>query len=261
VPEGDTIHRAATSLRAALDHGPVEAIDAPGVRGPRPDVGEPIEAIEARGKHLLVRFGGGVTLHTHLGMTGSWRVFGPSGNGVSPTRPGTRVRVATGRAAAVCRSAPTVELLGRDDLRRHAVLSTLGPDLCLPDPDIAAIVERVRRMEGPATPIAVVLLDQRPASGIGNVYRSEVLWACRADPFAPVGGLSDDALEDLFATANRQLRANLREWRRRTYGDGVAVYDRGGRPCPRCGTPIASRRLGEQARTTWWCPTCQTSAP
>jgi endonuclease-8 len=106
-----------------------------------------------------------------------------------------------------------------------------------------------------------VLLDQRPASGIGNVYRSEVLWACRVDPFASVGDLDDATLRELYGTANRQLRANLRDWRRRTYGDGVAVYDRAGRPCPRCGTPIRNRKLGEQARTTWWCPTCQTSAP
>jgi endonuclease-8 len=161
----------------------------------------------------------------------------------------------------VCRSAPTVELLDAASFRRHPVLSALGPDLCLPEPDLDAIGTRVRSLLDPATPVGVVLLDQRPACGIGNVYRSEVLWACRVDPFAPVADVGDETLRELYATANRHLRANLRGWRRRTYGDGVAVYDRAGRPCPRCGTPIMARRLGEQARTTWWCSTCQTSAP
>jgi endonuclease VIII len=261
MPEGDTIHRAAASLRAALGHGPLVVLDAPGVRGAAPVRGEAIEAIEARGKHLLVCFAGGSTLHTHLGMTGSWRVDPPSRNGARPTRPGTWARVVTDRAAAVCRSAPTVELLDPDALRRHPVLSALGPDLCLPDPDLGAIVSRLRALLDPATPIGVALLDQRPASGIGNVYRSEVLWACAVDPFAPVSDLDDPTLRELFATANRLLRANLGGWRRRTYGDALAVYDRAGRACPRCGAAVASRKLGEQARTTWWCPTCQTSAP
>lgn len=261
MPEGDTIHRAAASLRAALGDGPVDTFDAPAVRGPRPAPGEPIEAIDARGKHLLMTFGGGATLHTHLGMTGSWRVRPPGHDGAGHGRPGTWARVGTPRGTAVCRSAPIVELLDAASLRRHPVLAALGPDLCLPDPDLDAIRRRVRSLLDPSTPVGVVLLDQRPASGIGNVYRSEVLWACRVDPFVPVGDVDDRALGELYATASRQLRANLREWRRRTFRDGVAVYDRGGRPCPRCGTPIAARRLGEQARTTWWCPTCQTSAP
>jgi len=258
MPEGDTIHRAAAALRRAIDHGPLLSLEAPGVGGPRPAAGEAIDAIEARGKHLLIGFGGGVTLHTHLGMTGSWRVR--ARNGGRQTRPGTWVEVATARATAVCRSAPTVELLDHDALRRHPILSTLGPDLCLPDPDLDEVVRRVRGLLDLSTAIGVVILDQRPASGIGNVYRSEVLWACGVAPSTPLHAIDDPTLRELYATANRQLRMNLREWRRRTYGDGVAVYDRAGRPCPRCGTSIASRKLGEQARTTWWCPACQTSA-
>ena len=261
MPEGDTIHRAAASLRSSLGDGPVDAFDAPAVRGPRPSPGEPIEAIEARGKHLLMTFSGGTTLHTHLGMTGSWRVRPPGSDAAASGRPGTWARIGTPRGTAVCRSAPTVELLDAASLRRHPVLAALGPDLCLPEPDLDAIRRRVRSLLDPATPVGVALLDQRPASGVGNVYRSEVLWACRVDPFLPVADVQDRALEELYATASGQLRANLREWRRRTYRDGLAVYDRAGRPCPRCGTPIASCRLGEQARTTWWCPTCQTSAP
>lgn len=259
MPEGDTIHRAAASLRSALGRGPVATFAAPGVPGPTPSAGEPIESITAKGKHLLIGFGGGATLHTHLGMTGSWRVGPPwAGDGAGGHgRPRTWARVGTATATAVCRKAPTVELLDDAGVRRHPVLSALGPDLCLPDPDLDAIEARLRALLEPATPIGVALLDQRPASGIGNVYRAEVLWACRVDPFAPIRELAPAATRELYATANRQLRANLQHWHRRTYGDGGAVYDRARRPCPRCGTPIASRRLGEQARTVWWCPSCQ----
>jgi endonuclease-8 len=259
MPEGDTIHRAAAALRAALGEGPVASFEAPGARGRPPATGEPVAGVEARGKHLLVRFGGGTTLHTHLGMHGSWRV---DAGGATPAalggRPGTAARIATPRAVATCRRAATVELLDRDALRRHPVLGGLGPDLCLPDPDLDEVARRLDALLDPATPIGVALLDQRPACGIGNVYRSEVLWACRVDPAAPLSDVDDATRRELYATAGRLLRANLRGGPRRTLDGGLAVYDRAGRPCPRCGTPIASRRLGEQARTTWWCPACQT---
>jgi endonuclease-8 len=261
VPEGDTIHRAAASLRAALRDGPITAFEAPGVAGPRPRPGETIDRIQARGKHLLMHFSGGATLHTHLGMTGSWRLepraprrTPAKGNPATPAR--RTALVETPRAAAFCRSAPTIELLDDAALRRHPMLVALGPDLCLADPDLDEVLRRLEDLDG-STPIGVALLDQRVAAGIGNVYRSEVLWACAIDPAAPTGSIRDDTRRTLFTTASDLLRRNLQGWPRRTTAHGLAVYDRAGRTCRRCGTTIVVRRLGEQARTVFWCPGCQ----
>jgi endonuclease VIII len=149
-----------------------------------------------------------------------------------------------------------VELLDAPAVARHPQLAALGPDLCRPEPDID---EALRRMDTlhPATPIGVALLDQRVASGVGNVYRCEVLWACHVDPFRPVGDLDEKVRGQLFATAARMLRANLGGRRRQTAPGGLAVYDRAGLPCRRCGTAVRRRCLGEQARAAWWCPGCQ----
>ena len=260
MPEGDTIHATAATLRAGLVGRPLVGFDAPGVRGPRPEPGAAIGAIEARGKHLLIRFDGGATLHTHLGMTGSWRI-GPSRAATTRGgRPGRAVILTTAAATAVCRDAPVVELLDDAGIRRHPQLSSRGPDLCLPDPDLDEALRRLDALIAPATPVGVALLDQRVAAGIGNVYRAEVLWACRADPFAPLEAVDEDRRRSLLTTAGELLRRNLGGGPRRTVPEGLAVYERAGRPCRRCGTAIAVRRLGEQARPVWWCPACQTAA-
>jgi endonuclease-8 len=261
VPEGDTIHRAAATLRAAIEGDVVTWFDAPRARGTArpPEPGDRVERVEARGKHLLIRFAGGTTLHTHMRMTGMWR-----------TSPADRSwRAASGRvvavvrtedAVAMCFAAPVVELLDEHSLRRHPILGALGPDLCLPDPDLDEIVRRADQLD-PRTEIGVALLDQRVAAGIGNVYKSEVAFACRIDPFTPLADLGRDARADLWRTAGELLRRNLGRAPRRTMPYGLAVYDRAGRPCPVCGTAIAVRRQGEDARSTWWCPTCQPPTP
>ncbi len=92
---------------------------------------------------------------------------------------------------------------------------------------------------------------------IGNVYKSEVCFACRVDPFASIGALDEGVRRRLYSTATRQLQANLGQARRTTWGPGLAVYGRRGQPCPRCGTPVRMARQGELARTTYWCPSCQ----
>jgi endonuclease VIII len=257
VPEGDTIHRAATALRAALQDAVVMGFQAPravGASAP-PMCGERILAVEARGKHLLIRFEAGTTLHTHMRMTGSWRIH-RSGE---PRRAGGRatvVTILTEHARAECVAAPVVELLNDHALRRHPVLSALGPDLCLADPDLDDAMRRLDRLN-PVTEIGVALLDQRVAGGIGNVYKSEVAFACRVDPFTPLGDVDRVVRLDLWRTAGDLLRGNLGRGPRRTVPRGLAVYDRAGRPCRVCGTRIAVRRQGEAARSTWWCPDCQ----
>jgi endonuclease VIII len=257
VPEGDTIHGAARQLRAAFGTDTLAAFEGPRVRGPQPVLGSPME-ITARGKHLLVGFDGGVTLHTHLGMDGWWRVERAPGRAVPPGGPpgrGLLARLSTHRASAIVGGTPTVELLSDADLRRHPVLRKLGPDLCDEAVDLDEIESRLGLLD-PDTPIGVVLLDQRPASGIGNVYRSEVLWAERVAPRVRLGDVGSDERRRLYTTAHRLLRANIGR-RRRTIPSGYAAYERTGRACPRCRTRIRAERLGEQARTVWWCARCQ----
>jgi endonuclease-8 len=259
MPEGDTIRIVARTIGDAIGGGSLTAFDAT-APGPPPALGETVDEVRARGKHLLIGFSGGLTLHTHLGMEGSWRVgdevvpvtrTGPPGRGVVAV-------LGTSRAVAICRGTRTVELLEAAALRRHPVLAALGPDLCDPEPDLEAIERRVAAAEA-TTPVAVALLDQRIAAGIGNVYRSEVLWAEAVDPAVPLGELAPGTARRLYATAHRLLRANLGGHRRRTVPEGLAVYERAGRRCRRCDGTVTARRIGEQARTVWWCPACQTA--
>jgi endonuclease-8 len=255
VPEGDTIHRTAATLRTVLEGRELERFEAPRVRGRAPAAGSRIESVEARGKHLLIRFGDGAVLHIHMRMTGSWHTYR---TGEDWRRHASRARVVIGTTSsvAVCFDAPVVELLDERGVMRHPQLRALGPDLCIPEPDIEGALRRLEALD-PSSAIGVALLDQRVASGVGNAYRSEALWSSRLDPSRPIADVDPDLRRALLVAAARMLRANLRGRRRETVPEGLAVYDRAGRPCRRCGTPIVTRRLGEQGRSVWWCPACQ----
>lgn len=260
MPEGDTLHRTAATLRTSLGGGTVVAFDAPRLAGVLPAPGEQVDGVEARGKHLLIRFSGGLILHTHLRMTGSWHVYRPGAPWRYPRRR-ARVVLTTAEAVAVCFDAPVVEILDEEALRRHPALRRLGPDLCLPAPDVDAAVARLGRLVEGDTAIGDALLDQRVASGIGNVYRSEICHLHGLDPRTPVRDIGEEDRRALFATAAELLRRNLALTRRTTV-EGAApgtlfVYGRAGRPCRSCGSPIVARHTGEHARITYWCPTCQ----
>lgn len=260
MPEGDTILRTVRSLDRALRGRPLHRFQTPrsaGTRGPQP--GETVEAVEARGKHVLIRFSGGLTLHTHMRMDGSWHLYRPGEPWRKPAHL-VRALIEVEGFVAVCFSAPVVKLLPTSSVDRDGPLAALGPDLTHADVDLDAVVARVRRLIDASTAAGVVLLDQRVAAGIGNVYRSEVLWACGVSPFVPAGDLDDDTWRELFATASRLLRANAQTARRTTVPGGLADYGRAGRACRRCRTTIRSTRLGEQARTVYWCPACQPGA-
>ncbi|MEO5884058.1 MAG: DNA-formamidopyrimidine glycosylase family protein [Candidatus Limnocylindrales bacterium] len=273
MPEGDTLFRTAAGLRPHLVGRDVTAARAQGP-GPVPQVqrivGRRIDAVEAQGKNLLIRFDNGLEIRTHLRMNGSWHRY----------RPGERWRRPPGRArlvlevpgsVAVCFDAPVVELFEQRAEHLHPALSSLGPDLLSPAFVPAEAHRRLRLPERADLEIAVALLDQRAMAGIGNVYKNEILWVEGVSPFTPVRGIDDATLERLIATGQRLLHANV-DVRRgvervTTGGDRGApgplyVYGRKGRPCRRCRTPIRVTRQGtDLPRSTYWCPTCQGDRP
>jgi endonuclease VIII len=267
MPEGDTLFRTAEVLRAVLAGRPVtEARGRPG--GARVDMlrGRTIERVESRGKHLLVHASGGLTLHTHLGMRGSWHRYR---EGEAWRRaPADAVAVlAVPGAVAVCFSAPVVEVLDTRAIAVHPVLSRLGPDLLAAEPALDRAVARMRALGSRGRAIGDVLLDQRALAGIGNVYRSEVCFLERVNPATPVEAIDDATLGRLVQSSTRLLAANTHGPYRTTTGDAVAVaqrragrlwvYGRTGRPCRRCGTPIRSQMAAPLARRIYWCPACQ----
>lgn len=260
VPEGDTLFKTAARLRPALEGHVLIRFEAPRLLGDAPRLGTTIEAVEARGKHLLLHFGGGLSLRTHLRMTGSWHVYR---EGERWQKAAHLARVVVGADSGwigVCFQAPVVETYHRG-LGEPDALAALGPDLCLAeslhDDVLDAVVERAARLAGSSSTLGEALLDQRIAAGIGNVYKSEACFACGLDPATPMAQVSADDRRRVWATAARQLQANLAHAERRTHAAGLAVYGRRRQACHRCGTPIRMTRHGEQARSTYWCPTCQ----
>lgn len=268
MPEGDTLSKVASRLRPALAGRHLVRFEAPRLRGPgaaRPAPGEAIVGVEPRGKHLLVHFGGGLSLRTHLRMSGSWHLY-RSGERWQRHRREMRVLVEADNGwVAVCFNAPDVELYRRPAVaeastpgrgRGPAAIERLGPDLCAAEPDLDVVLGRLDRLDG-TVEVADALLDQQVAAGVGNVYKSEACFACHLDPFTPLAALDAAERRRLFATAHRLLRANLGGGPRRTHGVGLAVYGRPGRACPRCGVTVRVRRQGPHARSTYWCPGCQ----
>jgi endonuclease-8 len=181
-----------------------------------------------------------------------------------------RILIATSDWEAVAFNVYVAEFVAATQMPRHRPVATLGPDLLAESFDIDGAIARIRD-RGPE-PIAEVLLNQRVVAGIGNVYKSEVLFLAGVHPDTPASALHDDRLASLLALARRLLKANVTDHAgpgivtylglRRTTGrmnpaDRLWVYSRGGRPCRRCGTRIASRKSGDDARVTYWCPGCQ----
>jgi endonuclease VIII len=212
--------------------------------------GARVVAAEPTGKHLFVRFDSGLALHTHLGMRGSWHLYRPGERWQLPERAASVV-LEFPDAVAVCFRASIAELERGQESVAH-----LGPDVLGADFDPAVAAARARALEIPTAGEA--LLDQRAAAGIGNVFRCEVLWMHRVSPFRPLGEVGDQLLGELFTAAAKLVADNARLSAPRHFPHGrAAVHGRAGRPCPRCGTLVAARRLGELPRLVYWCPRCQ----
>jgi len=242
MPEGDALHRAARRLQPLVGER-IEA-ESPSPQGEATGVarevdGRVLESVDAIGKHLLLRFEGGVVLRSHLRMNGRWRI---APRGTTRGRPWLVLR---GGAWEATQWNGPVLTLERRPIRR------LGPDLLADDTVVADVVLRVRRASQ-ARVVGETLVDQRIVAGIGNMWVAEALWQARVSPWSPLGTVTDDELTRVLAWAQDAMRAAVASPR-----GPRAVYRWAGRPCSRCGTAIASRGLGDANRTAYWCPACQ----
>ncbi len=272
MPEGDTIFRAARTLHTFMAGHLVTRFESvfPAlnrIADDRPIVGRTIESVSARGKHLLMTFTGDLVLRTHMRMNGSWHIYPAGAPWKRPARD-MRVLVCTADACAVGFNIPVAELLTARELERHQTLKALGPDLLAGSFDRDEALRRIRQQS--RVPISEVLLNQRVVAGIGNVFKSEVLFLAGVHPFSLVNTLTDADLGRILNIALEQLAANVMERsqtlslsrvRRTTRSldpaENLWVYSRANRPCRRCRTRILSKKTGLDARPTYWCPVCQ----
>ena len=274
MPEGDTIFRAARTLNRALAHKIVVRFESAfpkltRIHDDTPITGRTVEAVTSAGKHLLMHFSGDLVLRTHMRMNGSWHIYRP-GERWRRSRNDMRVVVATDDFEAVGFNIPIAEFVRGRELERHRELRRLGPDLLAPDFDAAEAIRRIRNL--PQKEIADALIDQSALAGVGNVYKSEVLFACRVNPFVQTRALDDRTIASLVDTARKFLQANVsdqmsaamttytgfrRTTRRADPRERLWVYGRARLPCRRCGDAVNVRKQGTDARLTYWCPTCQ----
>jgi endonuclease-8 len=271
LPEGDTIFRAADTLQRALAGRTVTRFESvyaalARVDHDRPLAGRTIESVTARGKHLLMTFSRDLVLHTHMRMHGTWHIYRPGERWRMPARD-MRIVVGTDTYEAIGFNIPVAEFLTTRELAAHDILSSLGPDVASPAFDAE---EAARRIRAKHDAIETVLLDQRVLAGIGNEFKSEVLFVARVNPFVRASDLTPDVVRRIIDAARRLMRMSTTPRDkaltlavgRRTTGmlnprEKVYVYGRGGQPCRRCGTTIASDKTGPDARLTYWCPKCQ----
>jgi endonuclease VIII len=257
MPEGDTLHGYALALQSALVGQPLARAYSTRVALSRFE-GHAVASARAQGKHLLIEFDTGHVLRTHLRMHGTIRVR--AGGHTGPiVNPHVRWLLANEEHTALCLDAPTIELLHQAELGAHPILSRLGPDLLGEGFDAQEILRRLR-LE-PELAIGSALMDQELLSGIGNVYKSEVLFITETSPFARLADLDDARLLRIVETARQLMRKNVGGRRRTTPQGRIAapywVYGRSGELCMRCGERIGMQRQGPLARSTYYCPECQ----
>ena len=270
MPEGDTIHSAARRISAALVGRDITAVE---TRHPRfgrdrwPERlrGRGVRAVDAHGKHLFIRFEGGLTLHSHLRMTGKWGVY----------RHGERWRRAARRAWLVIRTpehevvqfdGPVLELMTDSRTRFDQRIAGLGPDVLAEEFDERLFLRRLRE-DDQSRGIGEAMLDQRNLAGIGNVWKSEGCFLAGIDPWRRLSGVSDDEALAIVREVRPLMRISVdrggrivsfRPERPNDRGDSRTwVFERTGLPCRRCGTLVRARGQGDDNRTTYWCPECQ----
>ncbi|MDX1583522.1 MAG: DNA-formamidopyrimidine glycosylase family protein [Thermoanaerobaculia bacterium] len=268
MPEGDTIFRAARNIGRALSGRRITRFESifphlNRVHEDDPIEGRTVQSVSPRGKHLLIRFSGNLTLRTHMRMKGSWHIYRHE-EPWKRSRRNARIILETDELVVVGFSIPVAELFRSDHESKNRDLRRLGPDLLDPDFDITEASERLRARSSSIA--ADVLLDQTVVSGIGNVYKSEVLFICGINPKRTVNSLDDSQVSSLIETARQLMRRNVdpqlpptgrRTTRRLDPSAKLWVYGRGSSPCRKCSSPVRRDLVGRDARVTYWCPACQ----
>ena len=257
MPEGDTVFLAGTRLRKALAGQVLTRSEFRVPKYATTDLtGKRLDEVVVRGKHLLFRIEGGVTLHTHFQMDGSWHLYRPRENWRGPSHQ-VRVILGTEPWTAVGFRLPVVDLVPTSE--ETELVGHLGPDPLGDSWDEDEAVKRIA--SDPTVSIAQALLDQSKMAGLGNVYKSEICFLRGLLPNTPVGDVAD--LRAVVHLGARLLRANKTTGNQITTGIDRPgrrqwVYGRGGEPCRRCQTPIQrdGGGIGEE-RVTYWCPRCQ----
>jgi endonuclease-8 len=262
VPEGDVVLRTARRLQAALAGRVLTRSDLRWPSLATADLtGREVLEVVAVGKHLLIRIDGGLTLHSHLRMEGSWHVHrtGERWTGARPEH-GIRVILANADWTAIGHRLGMLDLVATDN--EHSLVGHLGPDILAEGWDLNDAVQRVEAQ--PKRSIGEVLLDQRVIAGIGTFYMSEACFLRGVNPWQPVSEVAD--VPALVEMAHRLMTANVRADRveQVTTGDTRPgqqqwVHARSGRPCRRCRTLIRVAELGvaPTQRVAFWCPFCQ----
>jgi len=278
MPEGDTIYRTARTLQKVLGGKVVTAFETglaklAAVNDESPIVGRTVERVEARGKWCLIFFSGDLILVTHMLMSGSWHIYKAGEKWWQP-RSRMRVVITCGDYQAVAFNVPIAEFHMARSLERSSQVPKLGPDVLSEGFSVEHGVQalRERAASHPEDEVGVVLLNQRVMAGLGNVYKSEVAFAARVNPFRAMRTITEREMEALVEVARKYMTANVAEGtseqmvtytgpRRTTramdHGARMWVYRRQGEECRRCGAAIMMRKQGVQVRSTYWCPSCQ----
>jgi endonuclease VIII len=252
VPEGDTIHRIARRMDAAIGGKELVLADAPNPRSPLHRragklEGRVLERVEARGKHLLAHFSDGLAVHSHLGMNGRWRI---AADGRRPFgKPW--LLLSSGRGVAAQTGGQILRLVPESKLRNDPALARLGPDPLAPGFDLAAAARRLRS-SGAGIEVGEALLDQSVIAGIGNAIKNGALWSARIDPWRHADRLGPEEAERVLHESRRIMEHAVEKGRR-----PPSIYRAERRGCPRCGGPVSVRGQGDANRTTYWCPSCQ----
>lgn len=255
MPEGDSIRRIADQL-APLVGQTLERVTTQGLV--RDLAGRTVTAVHAHGKHLLVDLDDGTQLRAHLGMNGRVRRY-PRAEGetaIARTSPGRATLVlVTAQLVVMWLGARTIEVAARRAPMRGLAVASLGPDVLADDFDPRDAAARA--LAHPQRMMSDVLLDQRIAAGIGNIWKSESLFARGIDPRTPAGALSLEEIAGVYAAARELMLGGLSPEARSAGRRDHAVYARTHRPCPRCAAAIQAYQLGDPPRWTWSCPRCQ----